>query len=224
MGRKSHTWAPLSQVWGHCILMLRASLGKVVHTVKRAGTYAAKVPPQELHKIAVHVRAVSTMFSGVTDSLYTVHNPVHSVVLLSFVGIVIVFTVIFSILPTDRIWKNPLRWLSGDKKNAGKWLWLDKVILETLKLLKMVLCSSREWETPGCPSCPRLRDEGFCGTRSLIVLKWFCHFCGKVKRWMSLSNPEEKDEGKQKLITERRKKILAEITAAGKHKHNLKVG
>jgi hypothetical protein len=38
--------------------MLRASLGKVVHTVKRAGTYEAKVPPQELHKIAVHVRAV----------------------------------------------------------------------------------------------------------------------------------------------------------------------
>ena len=38
--------------------MLRASLGKVVHTVKRAGTYAAKVPPRELHKIAVHVRAV----------------------------------------------------------------------------------------------------------------------------------------------------------------------
>jgi hypothetical protein len=33
-------------------------LGKVVHTGKRAGTYAAKVPPQELHKIAVHVRAV----------------------------------------------------------------------------------------------------------------------------------------------------------------------
>ncbi len=39
--------------------MLRASLGKVVHTVKRAGTYAAKVPQQELHKIAVHVRAVA---------------------------------------------------------------------------------------------------------------------------------------------------------------------
>jgi hypothetical protein len=38
--------------------MLRASLGKVVHTVKRAGTYAAKVPPQELHKIAVRVRVV----------------------------------------------------------------------------------------------------------------------------------------------------------------------
>jgi len=38
--------------------MLRASLGKVVHTVQRAGTYAAKVSPQELHKIAVHVRAV----------------------------------------------------------------------------------------------------------------------------------------------------------------------
>jgi hypothetical protein len=33
--------------------MLRASSGKVVHTVKRAGTYAAKVPPQELHKIAL---------------------------------------------------------------------------------------------------------------------------------------------------------------------------
>jgi hypothetical protein len=48
----------VSHVWGHCILMLRASLGKVVHTVKRAGTYAAKVSPQELHKIAVHVRAV----------------------------------------------------------------------------------------------------------------------------------------------------------------------
>jgi hypothetical protein len=40
--------------------MLRASLGKVVHTVKRAGTYAAKVSPPELHKIAVHVRAVGT--------------------------------------------------------------------------------------------------------------------------------------------------------------------
>ena len=38
--------------------MLRASLGKVVHTVKRTGTYAAKVPPPELHNIAVHVRAV----------------------------------------------------------------------------------------------------------------------------------------------------------------------
>jgi hypothetical protein len=38
--------------------MLRASLGKVVHTVKRAGTYAAKVSHKELHKIAVHVRAV----------------------------------------------------------------------------------------------------------------------------------------------------------------------
>jgi hypothetical protein len=38
--------------------MLRASLGKDVHTVKRAGTYAAKVPPQELHKIAAHVRDV----------------------------------------------------------------------------------------------------------------------------------------------------------------------
>jgi hypothetical protein len=38
--------------------MLRASLGKAVHTVKKAGTYAAKVPAQELHKIAVRVRAV----------------------------------------------------------------------------------------------------------------------------------------------------------------------
>ncbi len=38
--------------------MLRASLGKIEHTVKRAGTYAAIVPPQELHKIAVSVRAV----------------------------------------------------------------------------------------------------------------------------------------------------------------------
>jgi hypothetical protein len=38
--------------------MLRASLGKVVHTVKGAGTYAAKVSLEELHKIAVHVRAV----------------------------------------------------------------------------------------------------------------------------------------------------------------------
>jgi hypothetical protein len=35
-------------------------MGKVVHTVKRAGTYEAKVPPQELHKIAVRVRAVVT--------------------------------------------------------------------------------------------------------------------------------------------------------------------
>ncbi len=39
--------------------MLRASLGKVVHTVKGAGTYAAKVSLEELHKIAVHVRAVT---------------------------------------------------------------------------------------------------------------------------------------------------------------------
>jgi hypothetical protein len=44
--------------------MLRASLGKVVHTVKRAGTYEAKVPPQELHKIAVHVRAVAVTAGG----------------------------------------------------------------------------------------------------------------------------------------------------------------
>ena len=32
--------------------MLRASLGKVVHTVQRAGTFAAKVSPQELHKFS----------------------------------------------------------------------------------------------------------------------------------------------------------------------------
>jgi hypothetical protein len=51
--------------------MLRASLGKVVHTVKRAGTYEAKVPPQELHKIAVHVRAVSqTVWFTVTQYHY----------------------------------------------------------------------------------------------------------------------------------------------------------
>ncbi len=46
--------------------MLRASLGKVVHTVKRAGTYAAKVSPQELHKIAVHVRAVVLTLKNIT--------------------------------------------------------------------------------------------------------------------------------------------------------------
>ncbi len=65
--------------------MLRASLGKVVHTVKRAGTYAAKVPPQELHIIAVHVRAVlsaqpaslrclplgSKLFQGIATMTYT---------------------------------------------------------------------------------------------------------------------------------------------------------
>jgi hypothetical protein len=44
--------------------MLRASLGKV----KRAGTYAAKVPPQELHNIAVHVRAVDWTLFGRRDS------------------------------------------------------------------------------------------------------------------------------------------------------------
>jgi hypothetical protein len=44
--------------------MLRASLGKVVHTVKRAGTYAAKVSHKELHKIAEHVRAVGQMKGG----------------------------------------------------------------------------------------------------------------------------------------------------------------
>jgi hypothetical protein len=42
----------------YCILMLRASLGKVGHTVGRAGTYAAKVSLQELHKIAVRERTV----------------------------------------------------------------------------------------------------------------------------------------------------------------------
>ena len=47
--------------------MLRASLGKVVHTVKRAGTYAAKVSHKELHKIAVHVRAVL-----ITEDTHTV--------------------------------------------------------------------------------------------------------------------------------------------------------
>jgi hypothetical protein len=43
--------------------MLRASLGKVVHTAQSKELdlpYAAKVPPQELHKIAVRVRAVVT--------------------------------------------------------------------------------------------------------------------------------------------------------------------
>jgi hypothetical protein len=44
--------------------MLRATLGKVVHTVKRAGTYAAKVSHKELHKIAVHVRAVGSTLRG----------------------------------------------------------------------------------------------------------------------------------------------------------------
>jgi hypothetical protein len=38
--------------------MLRARLGKAAHTVRRAGTYAAKVSLQELHKIAVRERAV----------------------------------------------------------------------------------------------------------------------------------------------------------------------
>ncbi len=41
-------------------------MGKVVHTVKRAGTYAAKVSHKELHKIAVHVGAVG----GLTTSTY----------------------------------------------------------------------------------------------------------------------------------------------------------
>ncbi len=38
--------------------MLRSSLGKAVHTVRRAGTNAAKVSLQELHKLAVRERAV----------------------------------------------------------------------------------------------------------------------------------------------------------------------
>ncbi len=46
--------------------MLRASLVTVVHTVKRSGTYAAKVPPKELHKIAVHVRAVVGIYTYIT--------------------------------------------------------------------------------------------------------------------------------------------------------------
>ncbi len=37
-----------------------------------------------------------------------------------------------------------LWWLSGDGKNPGKWLWLDKAISEILKPQKMVLCSSPE--------------------------------------------------------------------------------
>jgi hypothetical protein len=58
--------------------MLRASLGKVVHTVKRAGTYAAKVSHKELHKIAVHVRAVNfTLMTECTpdsDCCYSVYS------------------------------------------------------------------------------------------------------------------------------------------------------
>jgi hypothetical protein len=50
--------------------MLRAILGKDVHTVKRAGTYAAKVPPQELHKIAVHVRAVGETSTKGTNVIF----------------------------------------------------------------------------------------------------------------------------------------------------------
>jgi hypothetical protein len=44
--------------------MLRASLGKVVRTVGRAGTYVAKVSLQELHKIAVRERAVFPTAGG----------------------------------------------------------------------------------------------------------------------------------------------------------------
>ncbi len=55
-GRSALCVHVVSQVWGHCILLLWASLEKVVHTVKRAGAYAAKVPHQELHKIVVRVR------------------------------------------------------------------------------------------------------------------------------------------------------------------------
>jgi hypothetical protein len=51
--------------------MLRASLGKVVHTVQRAGTFAAKVSPQELHKIAVHVRAVVSIPHRQTKAVST---------------------------------------------------------------------------------------------------------------------------------------------------------
>ncbi len=58
--------------------MLRASLGKVVHTVKRAGTYAAKVPPHKLHKIVVHVRAVGYTFA---TTEYTELQPLLSGVL-----------------------------------------------------------------------------------------------------------------------------------------------
>jgi hypothetical protein len=54
--------------------MLRASLGKVVHTVQRAGTFAAKVSPQELHKIAVHVRAVPGSPFTVSDTGVLVIN------------------------------------------------------------------------------------------------------------------------------------------------------
>ncbi len=53
--------------------MLRASLGKVVHTVQRTGTFAAKVSSQELHKIAVHVRAVIDTYSSGAGIYYTLH-------------------------------------------------------------------------------------------------------------------------------------------------------
>jgi hypothetical protein len=53
--------------------MLRISVGKVVHTVKRAWTYAAKVAPQELREIAVHVLGgcayTTTWLVRVTQSL-----------------------------------------------------------------------------------------------------------------------------------------------------------
>ncbi len=73
--------------------MLRASLGKVVHTVKRAGTYAAKVSHKELHKIAVHVRAVvpvpyhkfTFVFkdTGNGNKLFLCHNAVELKVILN---------------------------------------------------------------------------------------------------------------------------------------------
>jgi hypothetical protein len=58
--------------------MLLASLGKVVHTVKRAGTYAAKVPPQELHKIAVRERAVCSPHNLIPSSPHPVTHCINA--------------------------------------------------------------------------------------------------------------------------------------------------
>ncbi len=131
---KSHTWAPLSKVSPVPLVYQFLVYAVILHSCSNV----AHIKVTEAHccrKCPLSYLLWTTMFSGVTDSLYSVHcaHPVHSLVLLSIVGIVY-------ILSLAKSYKMTLR----DKKNPGKWLWLDKVISETLKPLKLVLCSSRE--------------------------------------------------------------------------------
>ncbi len=75
----------------------------------------------------------TTMFSGVTDSLYTMTI---QYTLCCYCPLSALF-MFFNLMGFAKSYKMTF-WR---QENPGKWLWLDKVISEIPKPLKMVLCS-----------------------------------------------------------------------------------